>query len=315
MRVTFEHEDRAASSLRVAGAVEALGDTTMHRENGVWRVSLDAPSNLRTVYWFARDGDEDWTRWVADPSAPRYVYPAGLEFTEENEIVASMLELPDAPPDDWSVERDVPHGRVRVEELDGRRVWLYEPPAEPEALMLLFDGHAYTTLAPAPVVLDNLIAEGRIPPLAAVLPDSLDTERRWRDLGGGRDFLAWACDTLLPWSGFEAPRERTVVAGSSMGGLAASSFGLARSDLFGSVLAQSPAIPLGALEIPAGLPLRWYVDVGVLEHRLREPVHAFRDELRAKGYDVAYRDFPGGHDFFWWKETLAWGLQALLAVK
>lgn len=67
--------------------------------------------------------------------------------------------------------------------------------------------------------------------------------------------------------------------------------------------------------IPAGLPLRWYVDLGVLEHRLREPVHAFRDELRAKGYDVTYRDFPGGHDFFWWKETLAWGLEELLAVQ
>ena len=27
---------------------------------------------------------------------------------------------------------------------------------------------------------------------------------------------------------------------------------------------------------------------------------------------AVYREFPGGHDFFWWRETLAWGLIALL---
>ena len=38
-----------------------------------------------------------------------------------------------------------------------------------------------------------------------------------------------------------------------------------------------------------------------------------RDLLRARGYDVAgYHEFPGGHDYLWWRETLALGLIALL---
>lgn len=316
VRITFRYEDEEAKSVQVKGAVESLGDTEMSRVDGVWQLSLDAPSDLRTVYWFARNGEEDWTRWSADPLNPqRYVYPAGLEFTADGEVVGSMLELPDAPADVWSTPRDdVERGTLREDVLDGRRVWRYEPARPAEALLLLFDGHAYSTLAPAHVVLDNLIAAGVVPPMAALLPDSLDTESRFRDLGRSAEFLAWACDELLPWSGFGAPPERTVVAGSSMGGLAAAHFGLERPDLFGNVLAQSAAIPIGALEVPRGLPLRWYLDVGVLEDELLEPVRAFRDELVESGYEVAYREYPGGHDFFWWKETLAWGLQALLGV-
>ena len=31
-----------------------------------------------------------------------------------------------------------------------------------------------------------------------------------------------------------------------------------------------------------------------------------------QGYDVSFRAFPGGHDYFWWRETVADGLIALL---
>jgi enterochelin esterase-like enzyme len=37
-----------------------------------------------------------------------------------------------------------------------------------------------------------------------------------------------------------------------------------------------------------------------------------REDLRASGYEVAYRELPVGHDFFWWGETPADGLVALL---
>src|SRR5947208_765781 len=77
-----------------------------------------------------------------------------------------------------------------------------------------------TTLAPAQVVLDNLLAEGLIPPTAAILPDSVEHALRVRDLDESTDFLDWCVNRLLPWSGFEAPRERTVVGGSSFGGKA-----------------------------------------------------------------------------------------------
>jgi enterochelin esterase-like enzyme len=298
-----------AQAVKVRGGLEALGATELERgPDGVWTLELDVPDDVRTVYWLAVDGAENWTEWLPDPGNPkRYVYPAGLEFTPDGEVVGSLLEGPDARPFRWSLERDVPHGEVTCDVVDGRRVWRYEPPRAAEGALLLFDGHAYTTLASAPAVLDNLIADGQIPALAAVLPDSLDTAARMRDLDLHEPFLDWCCG-LLP----DAPRATTVVAGSSMGGRAAVWSAAQRPDVFGSALAQSGAFFPPFPRVPAGLPLRFYLDVGTLEPELRPLVDAVRDELTADGYEVAFAEYPGGHDFFWWRETLADGLIALL---
>jgi enterochelin esterase family protein len=301
-----------AQSVRVRGSVEAAGDTDMHREGEEWVTSIELPSDVRAVYWFALDGEDDWANWLPDPARPSYTYPAGLEFTGDREVVGSLLVGPDAMPLRWSVEHDVPRGTLRVDKLDGRRVWRYTPVAEPEALLLLFDGHAFTTLAPAQTVLDNLISAGRIPPVAAVLPDSLDTESRFRDLGQNRSFLDWCCDVLLPWNGVIATPERTIVAGSSMGGLASLYFASERPDVFGNALVQSGGFPGLPVDVPPGLPVRWYLDVGLLEDALLVSTRELRDDLSSKAYSVAYQEFPGGHDFFWWGETLADGLVALL---
>jgi enterochelin esterase family protein len=194
-------------------------------------------------------------------------------------------------------------------EIDGRRVWLYTPAEEPEALLLLFDGQAYVTLAPAPVVLDNLIADRLIPSTAAVLVDTLDTQSRWRDLDRNPEFLDWCVDVLLPASGFAAPPSRTVVAGSSLGGLAATYFAVERADVFGNALVQAGWFPDC---IPPGLPVRWYVDVGRFDGMVGDSPRVLREGLQAAGYEVAYQEYSGGHDFFWWRETLADGLIALL---
>ena len=312
MRAAFRFEGDA-HEVRLRGSIEALPGTTLERSGGAWETELDVPDDLRIVYWFGLDGEEDWTKWLPDPSNPRrYAYPAGLHFTGDREVVGSMFEGPDVRPFRWTVEQDVPHGTVSLDELDGRRVWRYEPPVPAEASLLLFDGHEYTTLAPAPVVLDNLLAEGLVPPVRAVLPDSPETERRFRELGGDPAFLRWCCERLLPWAALDAPPERTVVAGSSMGGLASTWFASERPDLFGRALVQSGGFPGMPVVVPAGLPLRFYLDVGDLETQLHGPTRVLRDDLRDKGNEVAYQEYAGGHDFFWWGETLADGLVALL---
>ena len=179
-------------------------------------------------------------------------------------------------------------------------------------MLLLFDGREYTSLAPAHVVLDNLFAEGLIPATAAILPDSVEHALRVRDLDESADFLDWCVNTLLPWSGFEAPRERTVVGGSSFGGKASLYFARERPDVFGGAVVQSGGFPGMPVEIPAGRSQRFWLDVGLFEEQLLDSVRLLRADLEAKGYDVGYREFPGGHDFVWWRETLADGLVHVL---
>ena len=69
------------------------------------------------------------------------------------------------------------------------------------------------------------------------------------------------------------------------------------------------------------LSLRFSLDAGVLEttpfQQFGSLYHAnvhLHDVLVAKGYDVSFRTFPGGHDYFWWRETIADGLIALLGA-
>jgi enterochelin esterase family protein len=42
------------------------------------------------------------------------------------------------------------------------------------------------------------------------------------------------------------------------------------------------------------------------------PNRQLRDVLRAKGYAVTYREFPYGHDYLHWRDSLADGLISLL---
>ena len=60
----------------------------------------------------------------------------------------------------------------------------YDTSGRTYPLVVCFDGSAFVSDAyvPLPTVLDNLIADRRIPPVVAVLPGSLDSETRIREL-------------------------------------------------------------------------------------------------------------------------------------
>lgn len=47
---------------------------------------------------------------------------------------------------------------------------------------------------------------------------------------------------------------------------------------------------------------------------MMEVINNMRDVLSNKGYSVAYENFPSGHDYLGWGETLATGLIALIGI-
>jgi enterochelin esterase-like enzyme len=273
-----------------------------------------------------------------DPLNPK-TYP-GLPPT-------SLVELPGAPPQPW-IKRspETPAGKLEEKKVKSailgneRKAWVYTPPgyntsAPPYLLMLIFDGFAYTLLVPTPTILDNLLAKNLIPPIVAVVLDNPTPTSRNLEMPCNPKFADFLAKEVVPWvrENYHVTKEssQTVVAGSSYGGLAATYAGFSHPEVFGNVISQSGSFwwkPQGASEhewltrqfaASPVLPLRFYLDVGLLE---RGPTpddgpdqvvvnRHIRDVLQAKGYPVHYREFNGGHEYLNWRGTFADALIAL----
>jgi enterochelin esterase family protein len=253
--------------------------------------------------------------------------------------VHSAVELPGAPRQPWVVKNPaVPAGRVQDSTFastlmkNERDIAVYTPAGYTPGvrrydLLIVFDGDWYQTLVPTPTILDNLIAAGRIPPTVALFVNNPGASRG-AELHCNRTFFDFLATELVPWVArryaITDDPGRTTVAGSSAGGLGSSCAALFHPERFGNVLSQSGAYwwappgesPEWALRQFAAspkLPVRFYIDAGLLENTtsiLTENRH-FRDMLRSRGYEVHYSEFNGGHEYRNWRGTLADGLIAL----
>lgn len=285
--------------------------------------------------------EEILANWRRDPLNPETFRDLWyLSESDAHEVLVSVLTMPDAPPEPWITgASSTPAGTIDEYQIHSsllsneRRVWVYTP-AEHEAeelgAVLFLDGHGYIHLMSAPTILDNLIAAGRIPRLVAIFVDSLGPTREV-ELPCYPPFADFLADELLPWAReryhiSEDPR-RVIIVGSSYGGLAATFTGLRRPEVFGNVLSQSGSFwwqPEGDQEYEwlarqfaesPLRPLRFYLDVGRLETDPPPPAPSqllsnrhLRTVLRAKGYEVSYVEFDGGHDELSWRATLPDGL-------
>jgi enterochelin esterase-like enzyme len=168
--------------------------------------------------------------------------------------------------------------------------------------------------------------------------------QRDRELPCNPAFADFLSSELLPWAhglyNFTTDPHQTVVGGSSAGGLAAACAGLLHPERFGNVLSQSGAFhwlpPKADGAQDSGkdsepkwvarqfiaspkLPLRFYLDAGSEEfdvsgdgRSILVTSRTLRDVLLAKGYEVHFQQFAGGHDYLSWRGTLADGLIALM---
>jgi enterochelin esterase-like enzyme len=358
--VTFLYRDASEERRTVVVCSHALGWSFRHNQmarlsgTDVWHRTYRLPAGARTGYWLSPDDSlvylidmedraERMATWRPDPLArSTFIFPKDETIPDDEDFVCSMLEMPGAPAPHWSARRaDVPAGqverhRIRSELLGNERfVWVYTPPDydpahEPYHLLVVFDGFAYLHAIPTPTILDNLLASKKLPPFVALLVDNVE---RNRELPCHAPFADFLTQELLPWARERytitpAPA-RTVVAGSSYGGLAAAYAGFRHPEVFGNVLSQSGAfwwLPTGDAEhewlihqFVAGprLPLRFSLDVGTFENGFQDPSmlvanRHMRDVLRAKDYPVAYAEYLGGHDYPCWEITLPAGLLALV---
>lgn len=324
--------------------LQRLGDSD------VWWASFRMPDSARLSYRLAPDvpqvegSAQDQRRMILataqrDPLNP-HVFPAQADTRLDAFQGFSVLELPQAPPQHWIAPRPgVPQGRLTRHVLasrilgNERPIWLYRPAhAEPQALLVLFDAHAYRQDVPTPRIVDNLVADGLIPPTSVVLVANPSPEARAAELPPNPQFARFLDEELMPWvraQGLAQAPEATVVAGSSYGGLASAYAGLMLPHWFGRVLSLSGSFwwaPPG--ELPGWMmrryaqepprPVRFYLDAGRYEGArggqdgILETNRHLGDVLHAKGYAVTRREHATGHDYLHWQGALGCGLVALL---
>jgi len=338
-------------------------------ETDVWYKTIKVDRKMRLAYTLAPNAarlhplslgmDADGITMIAAAARPDPLNPKRWRVDPESVDAAeyrgnSMLEMPDAPPQPWIARRPgIPAGRVEKHRFKSttlnneREIAIYLPPqysphAEPYPMLVLFDEDAYLSLIPTPTILDNLISEGRIPPVVALLIGNAPGDARDRELACNPDFTWVLINELLPWVhrqyNFSTDPRHTVVAGSSRGGFASACAALWYPETFGNVLAQSGSfhiIPSSSGDTadsgsgPNWLarqfisspkkPLRFYLEAGSAEFNATGGADAIlfctrtlRDVLRAKGYEVHFQEFEGGHDYLNWRGTLADGVIALM---
>jgi enterochelin esterase-like enzyme len=331
-------------------------------DSDVWYVNTKVPAGARFTYWLAEntamvsEGPQVSTMLAAlqaDPLNSHRTCAADAPLKG----CKSTVELPGAPPQPWIVRNGstppgrVTHDSIKSERLKNERtVSVYTPAGyrangEPNALMIVFDGSAYLSAVPTPTILDNLVAAVRIPPTVVVFVDNPDQATRTRELTPNPDFPEFLVSELLPWVharyNVTTDPRRTIIAGSSFGGLAATYAALRHPESFGNVLCQSGDFSwapnhthvmgrLADATTETGwlakefirspkLPIRFYMDAGTFEvdrsgtgGMVLETSRHMRDVLLAKRYEVNYQQFVGDHDYLSWRGTLATGLIELI---
>ena len=333
------------------GVMERLPDTDL------WFKSYRVRSDARFTYWISPNdslapltnvtSDEDYLAraitWQKDPFNKKQFFGSPS--------VCSVVELPGAPPQPWiSRVAGRPSGESKLVRLKSailnneRNVWVYTPPgynaaAKPYGLIVIFDGMAYALLVPTPVILDNMLAEGAIPPLVAVILGNPTADSRNSEMPCNTAFADFLAKEVVPWArrnyNVTSDAAQTIVAGSSYGGLAAGFAGFKHSEVFGNVLSQSGSYwwkPDGDAEHESfarqiatspKLPVRFYLGVGLLESgptpgdgpSMVIANRHLRDVLIAKGYFVHYCEFNGGHEYLNWRGTFSDGLIALIGKR
>jgi enterochelin esterase-like enzyme len=320
-------------------------------ETNLWYRTWKKSGDAQSVYFFIvneREGQEwDDFDFRMDPLNPnKYVcvedekYPdeCYLAFKEE-----SYVSLPKFKENIWTIKKeDVPKGKLELfNDFESkilnnkRRVWVYTPATysqsnEPYGLALFTDGWEYVHISNAPIVFENLIAEGRIPPMCAVFIET--NEDRDTELTCSDKFVDFIEEEILPWLGerynITGDREKNVIAGFSWGGLTANYIALKHPGIFGKVFCHSGGLYwkaegdenergliLREYEENEKLPLDFYVTFGEFEKESEKHYKANQDFVKIlehKGYNFKYEEFMGGHTYMDVKINLANGLMYLL---
>ena len=251
-----------------------------------------------------------------------------------------------APAPAYLQVRNVPHGTIKSHEYKSkslgtdRKVMVYTPPdyekstARYPILYLLHgagsDETSWTQRGQAHVILDNLIADGKLKPIVVVMPFGFAAarapgtargdaaENKMQREGFTKDFLGDVIPMIESKFRVYADRDHRAIAGLSLGGAQALALGLSHPELFSRVAAFSPAMGAAnnpatggvdfetvltdAAKINSQIKLLW-VSCGT-EDTLFESVRQFSNQLSQRKVEHIWRVTGGAHAYPVWQRNL-----------
>lgn len=298
------------------------------------RVSLGLGGRGGTILTKGADGY--WTGTTAGPMDEGFHYynvtidggkfndPGTLNFYGSVRW-ESGIEIP-AHDQDFYALNDVPHGRVQQilfpsnSTSTSRRAFVYTPPGYEKDQLKKYpvlylqhgwgeDETAWSNQGHANLIMDNLIAKGKIKPFIIVMTYGMTNEVKW---GRIRDFKIEPfqmvlTEELIPYvdANFRtlANRDNRAMAGLSMGGMETKMITLNKPALFGYYGLLS-----GGLYTPDDLngktkPKLVFISCGSKERP--DSVKKAATDLKAAGYNaVSYISENTAHEFQTWRRSL-----------
>ncbi|MCR5463514.1 MAG: endo-1,4-beta-xylanase [Bacteroidales bacterium] len=288
------------------------GGTVLHKDaDGYWTGTTAAPEDEGFHYYHLTiDGGV-----VNDPGTNNYYGSIRWE---------SGIEIP-AHDADFYAEKNVPHGNVQqvlfwsnsTDQL--RKAFVYTPPQYENGkkkypVLYLQHGwgeneYAWWNQGRANLIMDNLIAEGKIEPFIIVMTYGMTNDVRIGELGrfNYTHFQTVLCDELVPYvdSHFRtiAKKDSRAMAGLSMGGMETHTITLARPEMFSYYGLMSGGIYLPD-EIQDPKQVKG-IFIGCGSKEGPERVMKAVSDLQAAGFNAqGYVSDGTAHEFLTWRRCL-----------
>jgi enterochelin esterase family protein len=304
--------------------------TMAETEPGVWTARLPLPPDAYMEYGFFVTPDEDGR--YRDPLSKKRK-PNGIGQYNQWFAMPGWKPAPET-----KRRKGVMAGTVTREMLPGgkglfigkeRPVYLYQPPTgRAVPLLVVWDGPDYLKRAKLAIIVDNLIAQRRIQPIAMVMPDNgARWNARYLEYHTSEPTVTFAEQVLLPFARqrlnlIDERQQAGVhgVLGASMGGLMALTLGYMLPHVFGRVISQAgmfhswtsrgrlllfDALSGSAVPLP-----RIWLDCGTFDVLL-DGNRALHELLVARGTDVTYGEYPTGHNYTAWANSVVGALEAM----
>lgn len=242
--------------------------------------------------------------------------------------------------------RDVPHGKVETVAYKSkalgtdRKMVVYTPPGYDSSttrypVLYLLHGAgstetSWTERGKAHVILENLMADGKMKPLVVVMPFGYAAartgtagrgdaaENKMQREGFTRDFLEDVIPLVDKTYRVYADRDHRAISGLSLGGAQSLAIGLTHPELFSRIAAFSSAMGAATNPEAGGFDFdKVLADAGALNSRLKllwmgcgtedtlfESNHAFADLLTKHKIEHTFRVSGGAHTFAVWQRYL-----------